>query len=63
MKEKKRAMTKRSSVRPRDICSPTPTDLMTDGLTNQDLTQLRHLQVENTREARLALYGARAQLG
>ena len=57
-------MTKRSLDRPGDIGSSPPADLMTDGLTNQDLHPvLWHVQVENDRAARRALYAARAQLG
>jgi hypothetical protein len=46
-----------------DTCTPYPSDLMTDGLTNDDPPQKRWgLKCENYSAARRALYAARAQL-
>jgi hypothetical protein len=49
--------------RPCDTCTPYPSDLMTDGLTNDDpsLKEWR-LKGEDYRAARCALYASRAQL-
>jgi len=53
---KKRAMLKRSRYRIRDIYFPAPSTVM------HDLYPTWHLNVENHKAARRALYAARAQL-